>query len=225
MSSESSRPDDDGPWVKIIDQVEDYSFGKLFRIVRAVLQYRRFDDRMSEPVTRINFERSDSVGVLLYDPQDDAVILVRQFRYPIYAGLDPEDRDGPGARKAWLLEVVAGSLWDEGHSVKEVAHKELLEEAGYEVKGDLQHVTTIYPSPGGTSERIHMYLGQVDRRQPVGTGGGVVAEGEDTQVVVLPFEEAMKMVARGDIRDAKTVIALQHLALLRARDADMRTAL
>jgi hypothetical protein len=48
-----------------------------------------------------------------------------------------------------------------------------------------------------------------------------VAEGEDTRVVVLPFHEAMDMIARGEIRDAKTIIALQHLALVRAGSADM----
>ncbi len=215
MSSEPSQPDDGGLWVKILDLAEDYSFGKLFRIIRATLQYRRFDGRMSDPVTRINFERGDSVGVLLYDPQDDAVVLVRQFRYPVYASLDPDERAGDGARQAWLLEIVAG-VKDVGQTVKDVAHKELLEEAGYEVKGDLQPITTLYPSPGGTSEHIQLVLVEVDHRQRAGKGGGVAAEGEDTQIVVLSFHEAMDMIARGEIRDAKTIIALQHLALLKA---------
>ncbi len=215
MPSGSSQPNDASPWVKILDLAEDYSFGKLFRIIRATLQYRRFDGRMSAPVTRINFERGDSVGVLLYDPHDDAVILVRQFRYPVYASLDPDEREGDSAKQAWLLEIVAGVV-DEGRTVKEVANKELLEEAGYEVEEDLQYITTFYPSPGGTSERVHLFLGEVDHRQRIGKGGGVVAEGEDTQVVVLPFREAMDMLARGEIGDAKTIIALQHLALLKA---------
>jgi ADP-ribose pyrophosphatase len=200
--------------VNILDQVEDYRFSDQFRVIRARLQYRRFDGRMSDPVTRINFERGDSVGVLLYDPQDDAVILVRQFRYPVYASLDPDEREGDGAKRAWLLEIVAGVV-DEDQTVKEVANKELLEEAGYKVKGELQPIATIYPSPGGTSERIHLFLGEVDHRQRISKGGGVAAEGEDTQIVVLPFREAMDMVARGGIRDAKTIIALQHLALLK----------
>ena len=215
MPSGSSQPNDASPWVKILDQIEDHRFGELFRVVRATLQYRRFDGRMSDPVTRINFERGDSVGVLLYDPHDDAVVLVRQFRYPVYAGLDPDEREGDGAKQAWLLEIVAGVV-DEGQTVKEVANKELLEEAGYEIEDDLQPIATIYPSPGGTSERVHLFLGEVDYRQRVSEGGGVVAEGEDTQVVVLPFGKAMNMVADGEIRDAKTIIALQHLALLKA---------
>ena len=214
MPSGSSQPNDDSLWVKILDQIEDYRFGELFRVIRARLQYRRFDGRMSDPISRINFERGDAVGVLLYDPQDDAVILVRQFRYPVYASLVPDEREGDDAKRAWLLEIVAGVV-DEGQTVKEVAHRELLEEAGYEVKGELQPIATIYPSPGGTSERIHLFLGEVDHRQRISKGGGVVAEGEDTQVVVLPFREALDMVASGEICDAKTIIALQHLALVK----------
>ncbi len=218
MSLDSPRSNDIGPWVKILDLAEDYRFRELFRIVRARLQYRRFDGQLSDPVTRINFERGDSVGVLLHDPEDDAVVLVRQFRYPVYAALDPDEREGDSAEQAWLLEIVAGVV-DEGLTVKEVANKELLEEAGYEVGDDLQYITTFYPSPGGTSERAHLFLGEVDHRQRIGKGGGVVAEGEDTQVVVFPFREAMDMIARGEIRDAKTIIALQHLALVKAGNA------
>ena len=213
----SVRPEEKS-WVEILDQTVDYSFGKLFRLIRARLRYRRFDGRMGEPVTRINFERGDSVGVLLYDPQDDAVILARQFRYPVYASLAPDERAGDGARQAWLLEIVAGVV-DEGRTVQEVAHKELLEEAGYEVKGALELIASVYPSAGGTSERIHLFLGCVGSCSRVSKGGGVAAEGEDIQIVVLPFDEAMGRVARGEIRDAKTLMALQYLALRKAREA------
>jgi ADP-ribose pyrophosphatase len=201
-------------WVTILDESEEYEFGGLFRIVRATLRYRRFDGRLSLPVTRINFERGDSVGVLLYDPQDNTVVLVRQFRYPVLAGLGPEARAGDGARQAWLLEIVAG-VKERDLAVQEMAHKELLEEAGVSVKGSLQPLTTIYPSPGGTSERIHLFLGEVDSSQRVAARGGIAADGEETQVVILPLEVAMDMVLRGEIQDAKTVVALQHLILRR----------
>lgn len=56
----------------------------------------------------------------------------------------------------------------------------------------------------------------MDYRQRTGEGGGSTAEGEGTQVVVLPFREAMDMVAGGEIRAAKTIVALQHLALHKA---------
>ena len=76
--------------VKILEQVEDYSFKNLFRVIRARLRYRRFDGRMSEAITRINFERGDSVGVLVYDPDEDVVVLVRQFRWNWWQALSSQ---------------------------------------------------------------------------------------------------------------------------------------
>jgi len=146
------------------------------------------------------------------------VVLVRQFRYPVYSSLDPGEREGDGARRAWLLEIVAGAM-DAGLEPEEVARRELLEEAGYELRGDLQPIARAYLSPGGCSERIHLFLGEVDLSQCPGEGGGVSTEGEDIQIVVLPLPEAMAMIARGEISDAKTIIALQHLALLKAGSA------
>jgi ADP-ribose pyrophosphatase len=212
----SPQSDDSRPWVKVLDRSTEYSFGEMFHVVRARLRHWRFDGTASEPVTRIYFERGDSVGVLLHDPRHDAVILVRQFRYPVYAGLNPDQRSGLGAGKAWMLEIVAGMV-EEGLTVTEVANKELFEEAGFVVKGPLKPIATIYPSPGGTSERIPIYLAEVDLRSRTVSGGGVLAEGEDIQLEVIPFGEALGMVATGEICDAKTIIALQHLALQKAR--------
>jgi nudix-type nucleoside diphosphatase (YffH/AdpP family) len=97
------------------------------------------------------------------------------------------------------------------------AKRELLEEVGYAPTGELAPIATVYASPGGTSERIHLYLGQVNATSPAQPGGGLASEGEDIQVVVLPFQEALDMVARGEIQDAKTLICLQYLALRKAQ--------
>jgi ADP-ribose pyrophosphatase len=210
---------EDGGWVKILDLVEDYSFGSVFRVIRATLRYRRFDGHMSEEITRINFERGDSVGVLLYDPDEEVVVLIRQFRYPVYASIDPEIVKEGGAKQAWLLEVVAGTI-DPGHSAVEIASKEILEEAGYVVQGGLRPIATIYPSPGGTSERIYLFLGLVDHKDRLNTGGGLPSKAEDIQVESLSFQESMMMIAQGEISDAKTIIALQHLALLKSRGVE-----
>jgi ADP-ribose pyrophosphatase len=200
--------------VSIIEEQVEWSFRSIFRVVRAVLRYTTFSGRWSEPVERINFERGESVGILLYDPERDAVVLVRQFRYPVYVSLSEEDRRNT-ACKAWLLEIVAG-VKEPDLDVAHVANKELLEEAGYEVE-EVRRIASIYPSPGGTSERITLFLGLADSRRPIAAGGGLVAEGEDTQVVVLPFEEALAAVDREEIQDAKTIVALQHLARLDRR--------
>ena len=217
------RPSDPGnQWVDIQQEDVKYTLGNLFRIVEASLRYRRFDGQMSKSITRANFERGDAVGVLLYNPQQDAVILVRQFRYPVYAGLSDEQRQGAGAQQAWILEIAAG-IAEPGETAPRVGRRELLEEAGYAVHGNLNFVATIYPSPGGSSERIHVYWGEVSATGRTHAGGGLENEGEDTQVVTLPFQEAMDMIARGEIKDAKTILALQHLALAKAHGSDTGT--
>lgn len=184
--------------VEILSQGREYD--GFFKIDKAVLRYERFDGTMSEPVTRLNFNRGDSVGVLLYDPAEEAVILVEQFRYPAYLG------DGPG----WLLEIVAG-IQEEGQSLLSVAQSELLEETGYTVDS-LTPILTFYPSPGGSSERIHLYLGLVGPGSHVGPGGGAEREGEDVRLAKIPLKEALTMIENGQICDGKTIIALQWLS-------------
>ena len=185
--------------VRILKESREYD--GFFKIDKAVLQYEKFSGDMSEEITRLNFNRGDSTAVLLYDEEKDSVILVKQFRYPAYVN------DGPG----WILEVVAGTI-EKGEDVVSVARAELLEEAGYEVDG-LEPISRFYVSPGGTSERIHLYLGFVRRK--VGPGGGLISEHEDIQVVEIPLDEAMQMIKTGEICDAKTIIALQWLELRR----------
>ena len=122
MSLEPMDQIEDGTRVKILDLVEDYSFESMFSVIRATLRYRRFDGHMCEEITRINIERGDSVGVLLYDPDEDVVVLTRQFRYPVYAGIESEIVEDGGGKQAWLLEIVAGNI-DPGHSVIEAASR------------------------------------------------------------------------------------------------------
>jgi ADP-ribose pyrophosphatase len=220
MSPDAMDQPEDEARVKIFDLVEDYSFGNIFRVNRARLQFRRFDGHMSEEITRINFERVDSVGVLLYDPDEDVVLLTRQFRYPVYSSIDPEMMTEGGVEQAWMLEVVAGII-DPDINIVEAASKEVLEEAGYVVKGDFRPIATIYSSPGWSSERIYLFLGLVDRKDKINKGGGLPSEGEDIQVESLTFEEAMRMIDRGEISDAKTIIALQHLANLKSRGVEL----
>ncbi len=172
----------------------------FFSLKEATLRYERFDGQMSEPVTRLYFDRGDSVAALLHDPAADTLTLVEQFRYPAYV-------TGHG----WLLELPAGVVErDSGESEEETMRREIMEETGY-VVASLEPITTCYPSPGGSSERIFLYYAQISEDVRHGPGGGVDA-GEDTRVVTLPVEEALRRLDDGEIVDAKTIIALQWLA-------------
>ena len=215
----SSYADKHACQVQILEQTEDYQYAGDFHVTRARLRYRRFDGQMSDPVTRISFDRGDSVGVLLHDPQCDAVVLVRQFRYPVYVSLAAPGGHVATAnedcvRQAWTLEIVAG-VQEKGRSAVEVACAESLEEAGYRIRSQLSRIAEIYPSPGGSSERITLFMAEIDQTSPVARGGGILAEGENTQVVAVPLDEAIAMIGRGEIQDAKTIIALQYLAMRR----------
>ena len=181
--------------VKIISESREYD--GFFKIDKAVIQYEKFNGEMSPEITRLNFNRGDSVGVLLYNEDNDSVILVKQFRYPAYV------YDGPG----WLLELVAGMI-DKGRDAMSVARSELMEEAGYEVD-DLEYICQFYVSPGGSSEKVYLYVAYYHRK--TGHGGGKDCENEDIQVLEIPLNQAMKMIEIGEICDAKTIIALQWL--------------
>ncbi len=141
--------------------------------------------------------------VLPFDPDRSCVLLIQQFRYPAYV------RNGPG----WLWEIVAG-MQDKGRDRVAVAYAELFEEAGYHID-DLAPIAHFYPSPGGLSERMYLYLGYISPDRHVAAGGGLPSESEDIKVALFPLAEALGMVESGEICDAKTIIALQWLALHR----------
>jgi hypothetical protein len=63
------------------------------------------------------------------------------------------------------------------------------------------------------TERIHFFAAPYTSAMRVTDGGGIADEGEDIQVLELPFEEAMGMIDRGEIADAKTIMLLQWAAL------------
>jgi ADP-ribose pyrophosphatase len=176
----------------------------LFSIEEAVLSHERFDGRMIPAVKRVNFNRGDSVSVLLYAEETDEVVLVEQFRFPVYASYPESDREGNG----WILETVAGVKDARGPAV---ARRELLEETGYALSDALEHLTTIYASPGGSSERIELYLAHVSILEGIRKHAGLDIEAEDIRPHTIPFAEALCMVADGRIVDSKTIIALYLL--------------
>ncbi len=176
----------------------------LFCMEEAQLSHERFDGRMSPVVKRVNFNRGDSVAVLLYASETDEVVLVEQFRYPVYASYPESERDGKG----WILETVAGIKDAQG---PDVARREILEETGYALRGELEHLTTVYVSPGGTSERTELYLARVSKPDGIHKHAGLVSETEDIRPHTIPFAEALGMVADGRIVDSKTIIALYML--------------
>jgi len=176
----------------------------LFQMEEAVFSYEKFTGDMTPEITRVNFERGDGVGVLLYADDTDEVVLIEQFRYPVYAS-----RSGPeGEKKGWLLEIVAGIKDAEGQAV---AQRELLEETGFELTESLDHLTTFYLSPGGCSERMELYLAHVRKTDGIRRHTGLDSEAEDIRTHVIPFSDALEMARDGRIQDVKTIASLYLL--------------
>jgi ADP-ribose pyrophosphatase len=193
--------------VEILDEQTVYE-KRFFRLVEAHLRHELYDGSMSEELTRISFERGDSATVILHDPDNGAVVLVEQFRFPTYRA----NKTGSG----WLLELPAGVIEkSEGDAVDATVKRELLEETDY-IADELTFVSTFFASPGASSERLSLFYGTIHRVVGAYDGGGVASEGEDIRTLVIPLEEALGKITSGEIADAKTIIGLQwlHLKLL-----------
>jgi nudix-type nucleoside diphosphatase (YffH/AdpP family) len=182
-------------------------FDHHFKIDEAHLRYQLFNGEMSPELTRLNFERGDSAAVILHDPMLDTLIMTEQFRYPTYA----KDKD-----HAWILEIPAGSIEENENADPTITlRRELMEEIGYSVK-NFRKVASFFVSPGGTSERIHLFYAAVKPKDKIAMGGGLVSEGEDVRMVSMGVKEALYKITTGDIMDAKTIIGLQWLQINRA---------
>ena len=124
--------------------------------------------------------------------------------------LDPTQ----GELKVQIDPSLAAGMVDAGDTPSETMKREIWEEVGYRVS-KLQHIGTYYMSPGGSSERIHLYYAAVDQSDKGSDGGGKLSEGEDVLVKRVPADQALEDLGQGKILDAKTAIALQWLALSR----------
>ncbi|WP_444928733.1 NUDIX domain-containing protein [Microbulbifer sp. SSSA002] len=192
-------------------------FKGFFTMLRLRLRHRLFRGGWSGEIERELFQRGEAVGVLLYDPARDRLALTEQFRIGAL-----ERPAGP-----WCLEVVAGMV-EEGESLEAVARREVQEEAGCSVQ-DLHFIHSYTPSPGGSSERMHLYCALVDLEGAEGVFG-LAEENEDIRLRVFPRQgivEAMQgdyLPGESPIDNAATLISLQWLELNRARLIDKTPA-
>ncbi len=184
--------------INVID--EEYLYQGFLRIKRIRLQHTLFQGGWSNKIDRELIERDDCVAVLLYDPDLDSVVLIEQFRVGALGY----------SKTPWLVEIVAGIV-ESGESFEEVAYRETKEEAGCTIT-ELRYICEYFSSPGALSERMTLFCGRVDSSK-VGGVYGVLAENEDINVRVMPFDEAIELMKLGKVDSATPIIALQWLAL------------
>ena len=172
-----------------------YILDDVFKVEEAYLRYEKFNGEMSNVVRRICLERGDTVAAIVVNQITNKILLISQFRYPTY-------KTGQG----WSIETITGII-DPGESLEEAAGREVQEVTGLTILS-LEHITSFYPSPGGSSERVHLYYVEV-------TGENVwhnlILEGEDIKALEFTLEEALGKIRSGEIMDAKTIIGIYWL--------------
>ncbi|MEQ5572440.1 ADP-ribose diphosphatase [Providencia huaxiensis] len=175
-------------------------FNGFFQMVEYQFRHRLFAGGWSKEIRREVFERGHAGVVLPYDPKADSVVLIEQIRLPAI-----ETSETP-----WLLEAIAGMI-EQNESPEEVIRREAIEEAGL-IIGRTEKALSYLSSPGGTTERMHVFIGEADSSQAKGVHG-LASENEDIRVHVVSREQAYQWVEDGTIDNAATVIAIQWLQL------------
>ncbi|MEP2059019.1 MAG: GDP-mannose pyrophosphatase NudK [Maribacter litoralis] len=151
-----------------------------------------------ETQEREAYDRGNGAAILLYNSKKKTVVLTRQFRMPTYVN---------GNEDGMMIEVCAGLL--DGDNPADCVRKETEEETGYKIS-NVQKVFQTYMSPGSVTEILYLFVGEYDESMKIGEGGGAEDETENIEVLELDFNDAMKMVASGEIKDAKTIMLLQY---------------
>lgn len=141
-------------------------------------------------------EHPGGVGVLALDTENN-VYLVRQFRYPYFEE---------------ILEIPAGKRDSLTEKPLDCGKRELKEEIGATAK-EFTFLGEVYPTPGYCEEIIYVYMAR-----GLSFGDTNPDEDEFVETVKMPLERAVEMVLSGEIKDAKTQIALLKAEILLKKD-------
>lgn len=168
---------------------------------RYEISHELYEGGWSKVLEREVMHRKEIAALLPFDPNRQEVVLIQQFRVGAWAGSWPHP---------WLLECIAGVM-ETGQSAGDVAIRESREEAGCEVT-ELELIGRFFSTPGGSSELINLFCGRVDASN-LGGYHGLADEGENIKASVWPLTDALALLENGRICNAKTLVALQWLAL------------
>ena len=181
----------------ISDTLLSDNWGKLHKI-----EYKHtLPNGNSYTGIREAYNRGNGAVILLYNIAKGTVILTSQLRIPTYVN---------GNKTGMMIEACAGML-DE-NDPEECIRRETQEETGYTLT-DVKKVMEVYMSPGGVTEILYFFTAAYDDAMKTGDGGGLEKEHENIEVLEMPFSEAFNMIYNGEIKDAKTIMLLQHVRL------------
>ena len=158
----------------------------FFSVEEHDLTYQKFNKEQSNVVTRCTLVSSDAVIILPYDPVNDRILLIEQFRAGPYV---------KGDQNPWVLEPIAG-LVDKGETPESAGVREAQEEAHLEIKG-LELVARSYPSPGISTEFFHQYIGIVELLDSSNLIAGLSSENEDIRSHIFEYEQFFEIIESG----------------------------
>jgi nudix-type nucleoside diphosphatase (YffH/AdpP family) len=172
-----------------------------FVLKKTSFEYRR-NDGSWQLMHRETYDRGNGAVLLLFNAQLGTVVLTRQFRFPAFVN---------GCEDGLLVEACAGLLDDDDPLT--AIRREVAEETGFAVRAP-RKIFEAYMSPGSVTEKLHFFVAEYGDAERIGPGGGDSVEGEDIEVLELPLSQAMHMIRTGQIQDGKTIMLLQHAALM-----------
>lgn len=174
---------------------------KTFLLKEYLYDYKHSEIQKEERHLREVYDHGDGVSVLLYNLKKKTVVLTEQFRLPTYLN---------GNKSGMLIEICAGSL--DGDTPEECAKKEALEETGYKIDV-VEKVFEAYASPAVMTEMAYLFIAEYTDEMKKEQGGGLDDEGEHINVLEISFSKAYDMIFTGEIKDARTIMLLQHLKI------------
>lgn len=151
--------------------------------------------------SREAYDRGNGATILLYNKEQQTVILTRQFRLPTFIN---------GNKTGMLIEACAGLL--DKDNAEDCIKRETEEETGYKIT-EIQKVFEAYMSPGSVTEILYFFIAEYETSMKVTDGGGVAHEEENIEVLEITIEQAMNMITNGEIKDGKTIMLLQYVKL------------
>ena len=168
-----------------------------YTLRKITFEYQKTDGSW-ETQSREAYDRGNGATILLYNRENRTVILTNQFRMPTYIN---------GNESGMLIEACAGLL--DLDNPEDCIRRETEEETGYKVT-HVRKVFEAYMSPGSVTEILYFFVAEYSKDMKISEGGGLEHDQENIEVLELPFDEALRMMETGQIRDGKTIMLLQY---------------
>lgn len=170
-----------------------------YTLKKYTYELQRSDGNWQEQ-SRESYDRGNGAVILLYNRSKNTIVLIRQFRLPLYIS----------GYNQFLIEAAAGLLDNASPEERIIAEAE--EETGFKVQ-KIEKVFEAYMSPGSVTEKLYFYIAEYHDQDRLNLGDGLADEGEDIEVLEWEFPRALQAIKNGEIVDGKTIMLIQHVAL------------